>query len=907
MNYSKTTLVKVSLVLLALATTSKALATALVGDSILLAQSPSPTAFPLPRSLPSGTTMKVDGSTSMTAINEALKQRFEQKFPGAQVDLAATGTDAALKALVDGTVDLAAVGRLLTNQERAQGLVDVPVSREKIAIIVGPDNPFKGNLTFEQFARMFRGEITDWSQVGGAPGPIRFIDRPDFSDTRRALSPYKVFQGAKFATGANATQVSQDETAAVVQELGKDGISYAIASQVLNQPNVRVLPMHQTLPDDPRYPFSQPRGYVYNKAKAAAGTLNPGIQAFLGFATSQPGQEAIAEAKQTEAEAVRQAEPTASPAPVVSPEATAPSPAVSPDAALVPAPTETTPVQDRGGFPWWLLLLPLLGLGALAWWLKGRGGAAPPTIPAAATPVAGAIPDAPLPDAAIPPVTTGVAPVTDATATAPVTPTVGAAGGMAAAGLAGAALAGAGLLGGRSPDKRMILVPRNSQVAYAYWEVPEAEKAALRDEGGRQLALRLHDVTDIDMDRQPPHSTQQFHLHEADTDLHVPIAAPNRDYLAEVGYVKADGQWLSLVRSAHVRVPEDPGVLAQAATPSREMGEGFKGIAAAAGGAVLMAGAAGAALLGQQGQDGDESAATLGSPAMPQSTVPTESRIILVPRDSKSAYAYWEAPEVQKASLRDEGGRQFALRLHDVTAIDMDRQPPHTTQQFPLSEVDTDLHVPIAAPNRDYLVEVGYLTEDDRWLRLARSTHIHVSANNAGGIGGTLQGMAATLGMGLAGAGLAGAGLAAASTLGAPLTTNEGQVTQGDCAITSVSVHSKNNCYVLDAAQQRKLQQETATSTQLQPGTYLVRIKQGAFGYETATQGGEPMVLLWVYGGRLMNKKTNVEVETTWSSLNGYDEILTLEILEPATLSAFFLDSHLQDNEGEVTLSVVRL
>ena len=118
--------------------------------------------------------MKVDGSSSMRVINEALKKRFEEKFSGTKVDLASGGTDGALAALLRGDINMAAVGRPLTEREKAQGLVAVPISREKIAIIIGSDNRFKKNLTFEQFAKMFRGEITDWSLLGGSPGKIRY-------------------------------------------------------------------------------------------------------------------------------------------------------------------------------------------------------------------------------------------------------------------------------------------------------------------------------------------------------------------------------------------------------------------------------------------------------------------------------------------------------------------------------------------------------------------------------------------------------------------------------------------------------------------------------------------------------------------------------------------------------------
>jgi ABC-type phosphate transport system substrate-binding protein len=264
--------------------------------------SPSPS-FPLPNSLPSGTTVKVDGSNSMRVINEALRKGFEEKFPGTKVELASGGTDGALAALLRGDINMAAVGRPLTDKEKAQGLVAIPVSREKIAIIVGSDNPFKikKNLTLVEFAKMFRGEITNWSQLGGAPGKIRFIDHPEWGDTRRALGTYDIFKKAPFKNGANTTRLSQDDTATIVQALGKNGISYAIADQVLNLPNVRVIPLHKTLPSNPRYSYSQPQSYVYRQE-----TVTPGMLAFLGFATSASGQEILAAAKQQEAEAVGQ-------------------------------------------------------------------------------------------------------------------------------------------------------------------------------------------------------------------------------------------------------------------------------------------------------------------------------------------------------------------------------------------------------------------------------------------------------------------------------------------------------------------------------------------------------------------------------------------------------------------------
>jgi phosphate transport system substrate-binding protein len=285
--------------LLALASTPMA-ATILVSQFAVAQTNANEPSFPLPKTIPSGTTVKVDGSNSMAKINESLKQSFEQQFAGTKVELAANGADTALKSLIDGKVDLAGIGRGLTPTEQAKGLEQKRVDRQKIAIVVGENNPFKGNLTNQQFAKIFRGEITDWSQLGGEKGKIKFIDRPNSSDTREAFRNYPAFKTANFATGSTATILSQDDTAELVKQLGKDGIGYVIANQASKVPGLRVLKLHQTLPDDARYPFSQPFVYAYKK------NPNPGVTGFLGFASGEPGIKAIATARSAEADAVVQ-------------------------------------------------------------------------------------------------------------------------------------------------------------------------------------------------------------------------------------------------------------------------------------------------------------------------------------------------------------------------------------------------------------------------------------------------------------------------------------------------------------------------------------------------------------------------------------------------------------------------
>lgn len=143
------------------------------------------------------------------------------------------------------------------------------------------------------------------------------------------------------------------------------------------------------------------------------------------------------------------------------------------------------------------------------------------------------------------------------------------------------------------------------------------------------------------------------------------------------------------------------------------------------------------------------------------------------------------------------------------------------------------------------------------------------------------------------------------------LEDNEGEVVvtvEGPGYSEDLTVHSKHNCYYIEPEAMRRLEQEVSVSKTLQPGTYAIQLKSGAFGYRgNSGFEGEPIVLLWIYGGSLVNHKTGVEVGATWSSLNGHGDTLTLDVHQPVTVAAFFYDTYLEDNQGQVTLSVARI
>ncbi|MBE9129023.1 MULTISPECIES: phosphate ABC transporter substrate-binding protein [unclassified Coleofasciculus] len=242
--------------------------------------------FPPPQTVPSGTTVSIEGSTSMVQINQALKNSFEQQFPGTMVNGQAGGTDLGIQSVLAGNADIAAISRPLTSQEQSQGLVAVPVMRDAIAIVVGDQNPFRTGLTQAEVVGIFQGQITDWSGVGGQPGMIRVINRPAFSGTHQAFREL-VLGGQNFGATPNIVTMQQDVTTPILRELGTDGISYATYAQVKNQRTVRTVAVDGLTAEAPNYPYQRQLYYVYKQP------ASPQVQAFLGYVNSPQGQQAI--------------------------------------------------------------------------------------------------------------------------------------------------------------------------------------------------------------------------------------------------------------------------------------------------------------------------------------------------------------------------------------------------------------------------------------------------------------------------------------------------------------------------------------------------------------------------------------------------------------------------------------
>ncbi|MEH2263866.1 DUF4912 domain-containing protein [Nostoc sp.] len=817
---------------ISLATTPMA-ASLLVLQPILAQSKPGSPAFTLPQTVQNGTTVRIDGSSSLGAINQSLKDSFEKQFPGTKVEVAANSTDTALKELLDGKIDIVAMGRGLTPAEKTQGLEQVRLRREKIAIVVGAENPFKGSLTSRQFARIFRGQITNWSQLGGPPGKIRLIDRPNTSETRNTFRTYPAFKTAEFATGSNATQLTEDNTAEIIKQLGKDGISYVLANQVSKLKDVRVLQLDKASPDDAKYPFSQPLVYVYKK--------NPGLSIvdFLGFTLASPGQQAIEQGITAEADAIAAngSQPAVTPPPIAQ---TTPAATASPSATasafgdqpfVAPATPQNSPIVNKET-PYWLLL-PLFFItvgGSLLWWILGKrpspsdqtdnlaeSNPHPPKTEDEEMAVLNAstvsslngamleeqpiahFQDQETPDRTpfniyaqtqsdlnenspqgtsnlVQEATNGTSNLYEGTGT-----TSGVANGAGAAALTGGAAIATGIGAATwstfnnketetdAIDETVELnnyteinPPDSDEVA---WDI-EAP-AAVVNTPYPHLGNISEEISDVELPSSEvtPPLPELPDVPEATSDLEYWDTEVSEDEIddelqAELNWLESitstediapvdelpfpesgEAEPLPLPTSSQVDLPELSeedvfNVVADAAEPPIDVvdeksqpdptiGEGvaendsidFADVAALAAGAGIGAWATNLALDTQ----GETNTPVDNVAIAAETAIDDESSILLTAHTFTLAHVSWEISETKKAALRQQGGSQLVVRLYDTTGIDLSYQSPQLVKQYESEETARDRLLEIPLNDRDYIAEIGYIADGDRWLFIARS------------------------------------------------------------------------------------------------------------------------------------------------------------------------------------------
>ena len=145
------------------------------------------------------------GSTSMEKLCEAMSESFMEKYPDINVTAEYTGSGAGIESLEAGSVDIGNSSRNLKDSELEAGAVENIVAIDGIAVIVDKDNTVT-DLTSEDLGRIYKGEFTNWSELGGNDEAIVVIGRENGSGTRSAFEELLGLEDAcKYAQELDST------------------------------------------------------------------------------------------------------------------------------------------------------------------------------------------------------------------------------------------------------------------------------------------------------------------------------------------------------------------------------------------------------------------------------------------------------------------------------------------------------------------------------------------------------------------------------------------------------------------------------------------------------------------------------------------------------------------------------
>ena len=139
-----------------------------------------------------------DGSTSMEKVIGGLGEMFMELNNGVTFTYNPTGSGSGIKAVQEGRCDIGLASRNLKDEEAASGLTETVLAYDGIAVIVNPENPVS-DLDVATIAKIYLGQITNWSEVGGNDAEIVLIGREAGSGTR---------DGFESITGTKVTSVS---------------------------------------------------------------------------------------------------------------------------------------------------------------------------------------------------------------------------------------------------------------------------------------------------------------------------------------------------------------------------------------------------------------------------------------------------------------------------------------------------------------------------------------------------------------------------------------------------------------------------------------------------------------------------------------------------------------------------
>ena len=234
-------------------------------------------------------TVSTDGSTSMEKVIGYLSESYMAENDNVTVTYNPTGSGAGIQAVSEGRCDIGLASRNLKDEEKAN-LNETVVAIDGIAVIVNNENAIE-DLTIEQIAKIYKGEITNWKELGGADALIVLIGREAASGTRDGFE--------SITQTEDLCKYSQELTSTgdVVQTVSSNPNAIGYASLASVGDTVKAIKVEGVSPSTETIQSGEykiQRNFVFVTRKGEQ--LSEAAQKFFDFATSTQADELIVEA-----------------------------------------------------------------------------------------------------------------------------------------------------------------------------------------------------------------------------------------------------------------------------------------------------------------------------------------------------------------------------------------------------------------------------------------------------------------------------------------------------------------------------------------------------------------------------------------------------------------------------------
>lgn len=237
----------------------------------------------------SSATVSTDGSTSMEKVIGYLSEAYMADNTNTKITYNPTGSGAGIQAVSEGRCDIGLSSRDLKSEE-AQNLNATVIAIDGIAMIANPQNSVS-DLTIEQIAKIYTGEVTNWNEVGGNDAPIVLIGREAASGTRDGFE--------SITKTKDKCQYTQELTSTgdVVQTVSSNPNAIGYASLASVKDTVKLLSVEGVTPTNETIQngtYKIQRDFVFVTPKNKQ--LSEAAQAFMDYASSAEADEMITKA-----------------------------------------------------------------------------------------------------------------------------------------------------------------------------------------------------------------------------------------------------------------------------------------------------------------------------------------------------------------------------------------------------------------------------------------------------------------------------------------------------------------------------------------------------------------------------------------------------------------------------------